>query len=414
MKKEPLFTHGFVTGTLLNFLLLLNYFLLMVVMSGYSLERFQAPDSLAGLSASMFVIGALAARLFAASLMERVGRSGLLLGGIIFEIAASASYFLAMNIAALLFIRFLHGMSYGVASTAVSTITIALIPEERSGEGIGYFMLSSTLGAAIGPFFGMLLVNTAGYDAVFAVCTAIAALCLAGVLPLARSSRGERSKIVPAEKRGSAAAKGGGRSIFTNVIEARALPISLICLGVFFCYSSVISFIEPYAEAIELVGPATFYFVVYSLVIFVTRPITGRMFDRYGQRSVMIPAFAMLVAGLALLSCASNGASLLVSSGLLGFGFGVIQSSGLAIAVDGVSPRRIAHANTTYYICLDAGEGIGAFVLGFLIPLMGYRGMYLTIAIIAAALFLCYLFAFNRRRVERATAQRSSTQQQEG
>ena len=123
------------------------------------------------------------------------------------------------------------------------------------------------------------------------------------------------------------------------------------------------------------------------------------MFDKYGQKSVMIPAFIALVAGLSFLSQASNGAILLVSSGLLGFGVGVIQSSGLAIAVESAPLARIAHANSTFYICIDAGTGIGAFVLGFMIPVVGYRGMYLAMAALAAILLGCYLAVFGIRKI---------------
>lgn len=41
------------------------------------------------------------------------------------------------------------------------------IVKERHGEGIGYFMLSITVGAAIGPFFGMFLIQHGGYAYIF-------------------------------------------------------------------------------------------------------------------------------------------------------------------------------------------------------------------------------------------------------
>ena len=52
-------------------------------------------------------------------------------------------------------LRFVQGMTYGMASTVIATTVASIVPESRRGEGIGYFTLSITLGSAIGPFLGI-------------------------------------------------------------------------------------------------------------------------------------------------------------------------------------------------------------------------------------------------------------------
>ena len=59
------------------------------------------------------------------------------------------------------------GLQYSV--TAIGTIVTALVPDNRKGEGVGYYMLSVTLGAAIGPFLGMFLTQNAGFQTLFLV-----------------------------------------------------------------------------------------------------------------------------------------------------------------------------------------------------------------------------------------------------
>lgn len=54
-------------------------------------------------------------------------------------------------------LRFVQGMTYGMASTVIATTVASIVPESRRGEGIGYFTLSITLGSAIGPFLGISL-----------------------------------------------------------------------------------------------------------------------------------------------------------------------------------------------------------------------------------------------------------------
>ena len=48
-----------------------------------------------------------------------------------------------------------------------------MVPPDRKGEGIGYFMLSVTLGSAIGPFAGIFLANNFGYPVVFIVASSV-------------------------------------------------------------------------------------------------------------------------------------------------------------------------------------------------------------------------------------------------
>lgn len=38
------------------------------------------------------------------------------------------------------------------------------------------------------------------------------------------------------------------------------------------------------------------------------------------------------------------------------------------------------YSNSTFYIFLDIGTGVGPFFLGFLVSPLGYRGMYLAMA----------------------------------
>ena len=390
MEHTKLWTKNFIAGTLVNFLLILNYYLLMVIMADYSVSHYHVSSSIAGLSASMFVIGSLLARFFSAKLMERIGKRNLLLTGALLEVITSAMYFLATNIPVLFFIRFIHGLSYGMASTSVSTIVTGQIPKERHGEGIGYFMLSITLGAAIGPFFGMFLINHGGFQYIFLMCIFTAVLCLLGSL-LFRSSPSESPVTPVLQKNISKKSKG-----LEHIFEKKAVPISLVCAGVYFCYSSIISFLTPYTSEIQLTTVATFFFIVYSAVILITRPFTGRLFDTKGEYSVMLPAFLSFFVGMLLLSQTHNGFSLLLSAAFLGFGIGVIQSCGLALAVKKSPAERISYVNSTFYIFLDVGTGIGPFLLGFLIPTAGYRGMYLMMA--GSTFLICLLYLWVSRR----------------
>ena len=64
MSAERLWTKEYAITTCVNFLVAMNYYLLMIIVSEYAMEKFGASEGAAGLSASIFVIGALIARFF--------------------------------------------------------------------------------------------------------------------------------------------------------------------------------------------------------------------------------------------------------------------------------------------------------------------------------------------------------------
>ncbi|HOO41606.1 MAG TPA: MFS transporter [Syntrophales bacterium] len=138
MSKEKLWTRDFVTISLINFLVFLSYFLLMVVIASYAVDRFQASAGEAGLVAGIFIIGALVGRLGAGRIIINTGSKAVLIAGTVLFVITSLSYFLAFNLPALVVIRLINGIAFGIASTATGTIVAQIIPISRHGEGIGF------------------------------------------------------------------------------------------------------------------------------------------------------------------------------------------------------------------------------------------------------------------------------------
>jgi len=382
MNHSKLWTKDFLIGTFTNFFLMLNYYLLVIIMTVYAMDTFHSSPSQAGLASSIFVIGALIARLFCGRWIERVGRKKMLVTGTILCMAMTLLYFCVNNIWFLFGIRFFHGAAYGIGATAIATIVTDIIPKRRRGEGIGYYMLSLTLGSAIGPFLGVFLLQHGSFRLIFVACTIFSLLSFVSTLLL----------TIPEIKLTDEQLEVMNGFKWINFFEVKAIPICVVCGIIYLCYSSVISFLAPFAKEINLVDTASFFFIVYSVTILISRPFTGRLFDAKGDNITMYPAFLIFMIGMILLSQASHGVTLLLAGAFLGFGLGVIQSCGVAIAVKLTPPQRMGLANSTFYIFMDLGMGIGPFVLGLFIPFTGYRGMYIAMAIVAlACTFLYYL-----------------------
>lgn len=381
MDKPQLWTKDFLIDSLANFFIYLTYYLLILIMTEYAAEYFQASPSEAGLASGIFIIGALTGRLFAGSLIDRAGRKKMLYAGLIFFLATTLLYFIVNSLMFLFIVRFLHGIGFGVASTATGTIISSIIPNERRGEGTGYYALSTTLASAVGPFLGMFLIQYASFKDIFTLCSIILSVCFIAVFFL---------KVPPLElPKGPLNQVKGFK--FSRFFEYHALPIAVISALIGLSFSSILSFLASYAKEIDLVYASSFFFIIYATSILISRPFTGTWFDKKGENFVMYPSFVFFTLGLVILSQAYHSFFLFLAAIFVGIGYGTFISSAQAIAVK-VSPRhRMGLATSTYFIFLDIGIGMGPFLLGFLIPSLGFRGVYLLAAIVV---FLCIFFYF--------------------
>ena len=384
--KQTLWTRSFIIISAVNFLQSVNFLLLMIVMSKIATDRFGASSAIAGLSASIFVIGAFVTRPYFGKRIHTIGQTRTLYVGAFFSVALNLAYFAAGSNALLLLIRFLHGAAHGTAILATGTIVAGVLPRERYGEGIGYFTLGQTLSTAIGPAIGLVLVRQGGFNSIIITCSVISAIALL-LVPFLRVKDLELTAEQVAETKGFK---------LSNYIEPKAVPVGLALMLTYLGQSSVSSFLALYSEAIDLTTAAGLFFLVFAFVVFFTRPLVGRRFDAKGENSVMYAAFLVFALALTVLALANHASVLLLAAALMGLGFGTIQSCGRALTAKVTELHRMGQATSTFYIFGDMGLGLGPLFCGLLIPWTGYRGMYGVMAGVVMASLAAYYVLHGR------------------
>jgi MFS family permease len=388
MNKERLWTKDFLTVSVINFLTFLTHFLLLVVIASYAIDKFHTSASIAGLVVGIFIIGVLIGRLGTGRIIEDIGSKRVLFVGSIAYIITSVLYLVSLNLPLLIIIRLLHGIAYGIASTATGTIVAQIIPQSRHGEGIGYYSMSAILAVALGPFMGILLIQHADFKMIFIFTSllAVASFAISFIVnaPTGKTLEHDRVKAVKSFQ-------------LSSFLEFNAIPISVVILVIGFSYSVVLAFISIYAQMIHLEESASFYFLVYAITVFVSRPISGRLFDIRGANFVAYPSLFIFAIGMLLFSQASQGITLLLAGALIGLGYGNFISCAQAISIREVSPHRLGLATATFFIFVDLGFGVGPYLLGSLIPFTGYRGLYLMMAIVILATIPLYYFLYGRK-----------------
>lgn len=370
MQKEKLWTKVFISISVVNFVMMLSMYLLLVTIATYVTEKYDASVSMAGLVASIFIIGSLTGRLYAGRQIEKIGSKKMLVIGIILFVIMTFFYFIPTNIYFLIIIRFLHGIGVGLATTATGTIVGQVIPRSRNGEGIGYFSLSAVLSTAIGPLIGIALISYAGYTSIFAFSLVMGIISLIIALP------------VKAPKVANTTSSENKGFKLSNFFEPKALPVSIAMFVMAFAYSGILSFITTYAANIDLVKAGSFYFFVYAVVIIISRPFTGKLMDIKGGNSVAYPGLVLFAIGMLLLSLVHSSFAFILAAAIIGLGYGNFQSCTQALAVKVTPPHRMGLANSTYFIFLDLGLGLGPFLLGYLVPIFGFRGLYSSLVVL--------------------------------
>ena len=385
-KNESLWTVPFVLDTGINLLVFLIYYLLMVIIAVVAKDELGATAGEAGLAVGIYIIGTVVARIFTGRFVGALGCRKILYGGLLLYLISTVLYFYIPNILVLDTVRFINGFAYGITSTATSTIVATVIPKSRRGEGINYYGLSLSLAAAIGPFLGILMLSFTSFRVIVAFCVILVVVCIVGAF-LLRFEEPQFSAAIREEEKGLK---------LSDYLEPRVNSISLVSVLVGLSYSGILGFMASFTREAGLVEAGTLFFIVYAVVITLTRPVLGIVFDRHGENCVLYPCFIFLAAGIVLLSRAANSWSVLLAAVFVGLGYGTYMSNGQAVVIKMVPVYRIGVATATYFIALDLGLGVGPYLLGAWKEQVGFSGMFLTTAAIAIVSLGCYFLFYGR------------------
>lgn len=381
---QRIFTRDFVLLFVANFIVVAVYFLLMTTMAYYAVQAFACADSVAGLVASIFLVGGVLGRILSGRYAQYVGLKKIAVVALFVQLAMCVLYFFdGLGVGFLLAVRLIHGLSFGITNTVLPAMAVEALPRDRVGEGTGYFMLSSSLGTGIGPIMGLVVTAGIEYRVLFVICTALTVVAIASAL-VAHHARAER----PAKP---------GRFTWGSVLDLSTAKFSVFMFLVALSYSSLNSFLNSYAISMDMGMYAPLTFVVYSVMLVLTRPLTGKIMDRHGENAVLYPSIVSMAIGLMLAAVASNPAMLLSCGIFMALGFGTSMSVGQAAATRMTKSGNTTLAISTFFLLCDGGCGVGPFFWGLVVSAAGYRAMYVMCACVALVGVVYYHLAHGRK-----------------
>ncbi len=333
--------------------------------------NFGVGATLAGLSVGIFGAGRLVMGIPSGYLAERYGRRLVLVGGPAITVVGSVLMAFSQNYPQLLMYRFISGLGGGMQMIGVAIYLSDISTTANRGRYMSLQPLGILTGVSVGPVLGGFAAEIWGLRAPFFIMAALsgaAALWAWWQIPDVKPQSAAPASTPPV---------GGGqdppkRESFWAQARVLLLNPSFLVVGLFTMsiflnrqggrMSVMPLFAEEKGFSSDEIG---LIFLATSLPQFFTVLASGALSDRWGRKSMVLPAAATMTAGLMIFTYGERYGWLILSALFLGIGEGLSGSSPVAFAAD-IAPRRLLGlAMALYRMFGDLGLILGPVLLGW-------------------------------------------------
>ena len=382
-KTETIWTKAFIRIFILIVIMSMCQFIASTLLPKH-VEQMGAPASVIGVVAGMFAITAIAIRPVVGPATGCFRKERLLVMDIAIIMTAFLIYGFSESIPVVMAGRLLHGIGMGFLAPVTLFLASNALPESKMASGIGVYTLGQAASTAIGPSVGLALSDAFGYNATFFLSAGM--LFTAMVFAMATAME---------EPSGS----GVFRISLREVVDREVALPAVIMFFLNGAYACISSFLVVFGGlgGVKNIG---LYFTAYAVSVFVSRPLSGRIADKYGMDRTLVPGFVLFAVSFLLVSLSRSLPMFILSGVVSAFGFGVCQPGIQALAMKLVPQGRRGIAGNTLYLGVDAGFLLMPALAGMLVTfvqdrtgsaLLGYQAMYqvMILPILAAlAVFL--------------------------
>lgn len=346
-----LWNRNFTLLTLSNFLMGCSYYSLISTLPLYVSDVLHSPHSIVGLVLSAYAIAAILVRPFTGFGLDYFGRKTIFIASLLVYALIFNGYVFASTVMIMLFLRFAHGLTWGLTTTANTTLAGDIIPSEKRGEGFGLFGVTTTIGMALGPPIGTFILQHSGYNAMFISGSVIS------IVSMVMASLIKYPVYIPLPQ--------NRQFKWKNLFEAATVIPSGNLLIIGLSYGGLMSFIALYGKEIGIENPSVF-FLVFAVGIITSRFSTGKAVDRNGPRLVIIICLILLIIGYPILALIRNSWGYYTAALIIGLGNGVVWPTFQAMVNNIVPSNRRGAANSTLFMSMDLGMGLGMVIAGLI------------------------------------------------
>ncbi|MCU6736143.1 MFS transporter [Diplocloster agilis] len=378
---NPLFTTVFVANIIMN----LGLQMTNAIISKYA-DHLGSTATITGLVTSIFAVTALIFKLVSGPAIDTYNKKYILMFSMCILMIAQIGYCFSGTIPLLILFRLIQGAGLAFSVTCALALAADALPPEKFGTGIGYFSLGQVVAQALGPTIGLLLLELVGYNTTFIIG---AAVMFSGILAATRirATHTTTKKLVINLK---------------SVIAKEAVLPALIMFLLTVAYYTINSFLVIYANGRGVGAGIGTFFTVYAVTMLFTRPLIGKLSDRYGTVKVLIPALLCFALSFLIISYSASLPSFLIAAVVSACGYGASQPAIQSLSMKCVAKERRGSASSTNYIGNDLGTLIGPVAAGAVAELTGYAAMWrIMIAPMLLAMVLLLIYHGKIQNIEK-------------
>ena len=368
----------FINIVVINIAMNLGQFMMGTLIPKF-VDHLGASPDLVGLVTSIFTVTALAVKPVSGPMIDSLQKKWVLLGAILGIIISFVVYSMAGSITTVIIARLLHGMGMGFTASACLSLASESLPQNKLAQGIGYFSLGQVVASAVGPAAGLALAARYGYNQTFVFCTFIMAVSAVLVILMKPPPDFTPKKL---------------KITLHGMFAVEAIIPAALLMFLVTSYMTINAFLVLYAQNEKGVANIGYWFTVYAAGMLISRPIAGRLGDKYGVHILMPPAFCLFALSFYIISISDSIYMFLLSAVISSWGYGVLMPANQTLCMKCVSPDRRGVGGNTNYIGMDIGAFCGPAIAGVLVLHFGYSAMFqlMILPIMAAGIvfLVCY------------------------
>lgn len=376
--QKKLFNTTYILLILVNLVTAFGFSMIATIVSSYAIIL-GAGLTLAGTLAGIFSLAALLIRPVSGFAIDILNKKYMCIFSTVMISVSFIGYALAPNIPVMIFFRILHGVAFGISGTANMVLVSECIPQERLGEGLGYFGLGQIIAQICGPSIGIAIKDRFGYHFLFTIIAFLTlfAVALLFLIKEKENDAEKKEKVKPA--------------IRLDSLIAKECIVYALVGGLFSLGNGIVSSFLVLLGDERGIGNIALFFSVNAIVLFIMRLLIGKVVDNTSlslivNLSLILTAISMFVIGV------SGGlVMILLAAVFKAIGQGGGQISLQSACIKKVDACKVGIATSTYYIGADIGQGFGPIIGGKISALFSYRTMFYCSAI----LMLCGIVLFN-------------------
>lgn len=303
---------------------------------------------------SVFTVGSAFGALVTGPLGDRIGHRRMVMTTAVLFALCVGSYGLLTRVRWFYLVALPHGIVWSGLLTSTMATLSHVLPERRRVDGLSIYGLASPMGVVFGPVLGLWIHHHWGFP--------VMALFLAALFVLLAVLSTGMPQVTPSRERRPA----------IHLPEAAVAAPCLILFASALGYGALNSYSAQEALALGFSFPAAFLTAM-ALGMVAMRLTMARV--GFGARPIrLLPSMLALTAlGMGILALPGGFLRHGIAGLLYGAGYSMMHTLLNAHLLETVNPQRRGAAFGALLFAFDSGIGLGAFVLGWLIGLRGYR-----------------------------------------